>query len=607
MAYNSSNFDLSHWKLALPVDSAGGIRGVAQEVYALTGFENKYFYDAPDKAMVFYAPTDGATTVGTHYARSELREMKTSSTAAAWALGEGGTMTATLAINKIPAANPDFTSRVVVGQIHGRDDELVRLYWEGNSVHFMNDRAGSGNRETMFVMKDSSGNVPSISVGEKFSYMIDARGDTLTVNVYADGKTYSSISKINSIWQSDTLYFKAGIYLGINEDSGSGAGQASFYGLDIGHVRGDGMDGLRPSVPAPTPTSPIVIAGTSGNDVIQGTYGVNTIDGLAGNDTVYGHDGNDTIYGGIGNDRLYGDWHNDTLYGGTGDDTLNGGQGDDVIDGGTGNDLASGDAGSDTFIVSKGDGGLVIDDFTAGAGGDRLVAKGYTSAALAASQLTQAGSDALLNLQDGTNITFSDIKASALVSSLYGDIGGSVSAFRPGSSAPSPEPAPPVTGTIRTGGSGNDIIDGSKGDDIISGRSGNDRLGGSDGNDRLLGDDGNDTLYGHWGNDSLNGGAGDDRLDGGPGQDYLYGGTGRDVFVVSDLSGQDVILDFRQGEDRLDLTALLGQNGLASLKSVSGETALYVDVDGAGSGKAVLVAMFESDTLPVIPLLGILI
>jgi len=58
--------------------------------------------------------------------------------------------------------------------------------------------------------------------------MIDAHADTLTVKIYADNDVYTSVTTINSIWQSDTFYFKAGLYLGVNETQGTGIGQDSF-------------------------------------------------------------------------------------------------------------------------------------------------------------------------------------------------------------------------------------------------------------------------------------------------------------------------------------------------------------------------------------------
>ena len=248
----STLFDLSNWKLTLPVDATGGIAGTAVEVKKLLGYENaSYFFDRADGAMVFRAMADGATTSGSKYARSELREMN-GSDRAAWSLSEGGTMTATLSVDAVPTRSDGSAGRVVVGQIHGQDDELVRLYWEKNSTHFVNDQAGSGNAETTFLLKNAAGQTPNISLGEVFSYKIDAQGDQLEVSVFADGDVYTSVSRINPIWQSDTFYFKAGVYLGINETQGAGVGETAFRGLDFSHQDGKGLGGLS-GAPASSP------------------------------------------------------------------------------------------------------------------------------------------------------------------------------------------------------------------------------------------------------------------------------------------------------------------------------------------------------------------
>ena len=173
---------------------------------------------------------------------STLREMD-GSDRAAWKLSEGGTLTATLKVDETPIKDGGAPGRVVVGQIHGQNDELVRLYYEGGKVYFMNDQAGSGNKETKFTFKNDDGKQPNIALGETFSYMIEARGSKLLVKILADGDEYVSNSKINSVWKSDTFYFKAGVYLGVNENSGHGEGEASFYGSDFGHEHGDGLGG----------------------------------------------------------------------------------------------------------------------------------------------------------------------------------------------------------------------------------------------------------------------------------------------------------------------------------------------------------------------------
>jgi Ca2+-binding RTX toxin-like protein len=49
------------------------------------------------------------------------------------------------------------------------------------------------------------------------------------------------------------------------------------------------------------------------------------------------------------------------------------------------------------------------------------------------------------------------------------------------------------------------------------------------------------------------GGAGRDRLDGGVGNDDLRGGAGRDTFVFGLLSGRDIVRDYQDGIDKLDV------------------------------------------------------
>jgi len=89
----------------------------------------------------------------------------------------------------------------------------------------------------------------------------------------------------------------------------------------------------------------------------------------------------------------------------------------------------------------------------------------------------------------------------------------------------------------------------------------------SDGDDYLQGNAGDDTLYGGGGNDRMVGGVGNDILVGGLGGDYMVGNEGADVFKYNDVSDSqhtvvngvnqlDTIVDFTQGEDKIDLSAI---------------------------------------------------
>ena len=125
---------MTQWKITLPTDWKGTFSGAAAEVKNLIGYMNlKYFYTGSDGAMVFRAPVEGATTSGSRYARTELREMN-GSERAAWTIEQGGIMNATLKVDQAPTLFNESKGRVVIGQVHGQNDELVRLYWE--KAHF---------------------------------------------------------------------------------------------------------------------------------------------------------------------------------------------------------------------------------------------------------------------------------------------------------------------------------------------------------------------------------------------------------------------------------------------------------------------------------------
>lgn len=89
------------------------------------------------------------------------------------------------------------------------------------------------------------------------------------------------------------------------------------------------------------------------------------------------------------------------------------------------------------------------------------------------------------------------------------------------------------------------VLNGTRRDDEIRGRGGNDSLTGLAGDDRLRGDEGNDTL---------DGGAGRDRLRGDKGNDLLTGGADEDRFIFNRQGGNDIVTDYQDEADRIDVT-----------------------------------------------------
>lgn len=357
------------------------------------------------------------------------------------------------------------------------------------------------------------------------------------------------------------------------------AGDATLRPGDVRDLDGDGDT---------VELLPIDTLGTDrvlGADIDLGAEEAPQIDGTAGDDSVTGTDGNDVINGLDGEDLIRGGLGNDSIDGGADPDALNGGPGNDTIEGGPGDDLILGEDGSDV-IYGGPDDDLILPgpgpDSVFGGGGTDTVSY-ITSGAVTVDLATPAN-----NAGDAAGSTFDSVE----------NLVGSASA----------------SNTL-TGDTGNNELTGGASDDLLAGGAGNDTLTGNGGLDSLIGGAGNDTIFvdsaddvvvelanegwdrmfssvsivapdhveglnlqgtgdlsgtaattGTWvigtagsntvtgqqGNDRLDGAAGTDTLDGALGNDVLEGGADADIFVLSE--GLDLILDFEDGIDLIDLT-----------------------------------------------------
>ena len=260
----------------------------------------------------------------------------------------------------------------------------------------------------------------------------------------------------------------------------------------------------------------IKLNGTDGDDILTGTDKAELIDSGSGNDQVNGILGNDFINGGIGNDLIFAGGGNDEVNGGPGDDTINGEDGNDILRGQGGDDIISGNGGKDRILGGGGNDILRGDD-----------------------------GDDVINGRDGNDRGFGGNGNDF----FFGELGNDM--FRGGNGRDRAE-----------GGEGNDTLIGNNDNDRLVGNSGNDKLNGGNGNDNQKGGAGKDTLIGGNGNDKLNGGEGRDTLNGGKGKNTFTGGKGKDTFIVKLDQFRDVIRDFRNGQDRIDLPQGIGFSDL---------------------------------------------
>jgi hypothetical protein len=218
------NFDLSIWTLQLPIlDSNGNIMQVyASQLEGPNGFQDQYFYtNTTTGAMEFWVPENGAHTANSSYPRSELREAQPGGD---WFLPGTHTMTATVVVN-------DTVGTVTIGQIHlgtqgtpSSTKPLLELQCttSGNIQLFL-ETSPSGGGASHFIT-----NVP---LGHKFDYMIKLVGNTITIMANGVTQTFA----MDSSYNSEDFYFKAGAYLQTTGSSSSLGAHVSFYALRVVH------------------------------------------------------------------------------------------------------------------------------------------------------------------------------------------------------------------------------------------------------------------------------------------------------------------------------------------------------------------------------------
>ena len=235
-----------------------------------------------------------------------------------------------------------------------------------------------------------------------------------------------------------------------------------------------------------------------------GTFDMNT---YADIDRIYAYGmANITIFGNKMNNHFNVGSNNSTVYGGEGDDIFFVTNGNHILIGGAGNDTIYGGSGRDIFVYDSGNDTIYNYELNV----DTIQINNAT-----VNGFVRSDADITLALTSNGLLTVKDVLDKGLAIFIDGD---TVSSFVLGTSIDA-------------------YMHGTEGNDFILGGAGDDHLYGETGNDNLYGDEGNDTLYG------------------GQGDDMLYGGAGNDTFVYADGDGIDVVKDYEEGKDTLQISA----------------------------------------------------
>ena len=196
---------LSAWKLTLPVDAQGAdssdARSVAErnraahEVVDLLGYACPPYFTTDGVEVVFRAHVAGATTRGSKYPRSELRQ-RVGGSDGYWSVEARQVLDVELRVTHVPVAKPE----VCMVQIHGPRGEPLRVqYHAGVGVYLVwNEDHKDTDRALAYAL------------GERLRVHVEVDRGRITTRV----ENLDRGLHLNMTWvpSERTGYFKVGCY-----------------------------------------------------------------------------------------------------------------------------------------------------------------------------------------------------------------------------------------------------------------------------------------------------------------------------------------------------------------------------------------------------------
>lgn len=218
--------DLTNWKITIPEDGSDANSDadeIKQPALATYSIDPYFKVNSTQNGVIFRAHTGGATTSGSNYPRSELREMTSNgATNASWSSGSG---THTMEIDQAITNLPVVKKHIVAGQIHDGSDDVIVFRLEGTKL-FIDINGNDG---------------PTLTS----SYVLGTRFKVKFVVSNNQTKCYYNGTLMYTHNQSYSgAYFKAGAYTqsscqpGKNPgptESCSAYGEVVIYGLSVTH------------------------------------------------------------------------------------------------------------------------------------------------------------------------------------------------------------------------------------------------------------------------------------------------------------------------------------------------------------------------------------
>lgn len=364
--------------------------------------------------------------------------------------------------------------------------------------------------------------------------------------IYGKSSGFEAIVDLAALDGSDGIRFDA-----VNGETGTGL-------AGIGDFNGDGFADISMGGPNEPTSLNHVIFGFDNTGLAQiGTAAGETLTGNGQANQIILGQGDDTFNAGGGNDVVRGGEGRDTGSLGGGDDRGFGGAGDDVINGSLGNDMLSGGAGNDRLVM-----GLGNDTVFGGAGNDLIFERAN-------------------HLKAGDSIFGGEGLIDTLVIQSAGVLNLTL--------------LDELAGIERVRVAAGQQITSTDDNLFFFGRSGDENYGLGNGNDIVKAGGGADIISGGGGDDLLIGQGGDDTIRGGAGFDKLLGSGGVDTFVLEQGGGRDLIFDFENGLDRLDVADFGFFDFTTDIQPLITTISGKAVIDFADGGRIILVGVAAAD------------
>jgi hypothetical protein len=214
----SGPIDLTGWKLSIPEKNA---KGDAAAIEPATT-KAPWLTPAPHGALIFWAPTTGATTRNSEHPRTELQSLTNF---------QAGTARHTLSASRTLLQLPRDGRGIILGQIHGAADirsvPYVMLRIQNDRLRVVVKQVQSGNDLIEYPLLEG------IGVNTHIDYTITDLGNgTMVFSATSNGTTRQAKAPVPAAFHGATVRFQAGDYQQANTSGGDqDGGRVIFHGL----------------------------------------------------------------------------------------------------------------------------------------------------------------------------------------------------------------------------------------------------------------------------------------------------------------------------------------------------------------------------------------